>query len=58
MGKVVGLQFKEEVKAKTLDKMNREELVAIATEKGIEVLEKATKAEIVKLINSAEEPAQ
>lgn len=41
--------------AKDVSKMKKEELLAVATEKGIEIPENATKEVIIALINEVEE---
>jgi hypothetical protein len=45
-------------KEKAIDKMNRDELVTIAESKGIEVPDKATKAEIIDLLSKPIEPKE
>ncbi|MPW25952.1 hypothetical protein GC105_09130 [Alkalibaculum sp. M08DMB] len=50
----IAYEEKAKVKEKPISKMNKAELVAIATEQGIEIPEGATNAEIVKLIEGGE----
>lgn len=48
-------QEQEKEKVKDISKMKKEELVLVATEKGIEIPENATKEDIINLIKEQEQ---